>query len=60
MIFVNKMDKMGADFYNSVETIKERLTDKAIPIELPNGASDTFAGVVNLVNMKYYTFDGEK
>ena len=42
------MDKMGADFYNSVETIKERLTDKAIPIELPNGASDTFAGVVSL------------
>ena len=60
MIFVNKMDKMGADFYNSVETIKERLTDKAIPIELPNGASDTFAGVVSLVNMKYYTFEGEK
>ena len=60
MIFVNKMDKMGADFYNSVETIKERLTDKAIPIELPNGASDTFAGVVSLVNMKYYTFEWEK
>ena len=60
MIFINKMDKMGADFYNSVETIKERLTDKAIPIELPNGASDTFAGVVSLVNMKYYTFEGEK
>ena len=60
MIFVNKMDKMGADFYNSVETIKERLTDKAIPIELPNGASDTFAGVVNLVNMKYYTFEWDK
>ena len=60
MIFVNKMDKMGADFYNSVETIKERLTDKAIPIELPNGASDTFAGVVSLVNMKYYTFEWDK
>ena len=60
MIFVNKMDKMWADFYNSVETIKERLTDKAIPIELPNGASDTFAGVVNLVNMKYYTFEWDK
>ncbi len=60
MIFVNKMDKMGADFYASVESIKERLTDKAIPIELPNGASDTFAGVVSLVNMKYYTFEGEK
>ena len=60
MIFVNKMDKMGADFYNSVETIKERLTDKAIPIEIPNGASDTFAGVVSLVNMKYYTFEWEK
>ena len=60
MIFVNKMDKMGADFYASVESIKERLTDKAIPIEIPNGASDTFAGVVSLVNMKYYTFEWEK
>ena len=60
MIFVNKMDKMGADFYASVESIKDRLTDKAIPIEIPNGASDTFAGVVSLVNMKYYTFEWEK
>ena len=60
MIFVNKMDKMGADFYASVESIKERLTDKAIPIEIPNGASDTFAGVVSLINMKYYTFEWEK
>ena len=60
MIFVNKMDKMGADFYASVESIKDRLTDKAIPIEIPNGASDTFAGVINLVNMKYYTFEWEK
>ena len=51
---------MGADFYASVESIKDRLTDKAIPIEIPNGASDTFAGVINLVNMKYYTFEGEK
>ena len=60
MIFVNKMDKMGADFYASVESIKDRLTDKAIPIEIPNGASDTFAGVVSLINMKYYTFEWEK
>ena len=57
MIFVNKMDKMGADFYASVESIKERLTDKAMPIEIPNGASDTFAGVVSLISMKYYTFE---
>ena len=60
MIFVNKMDKMGADFYASVESIKERLTDKAMPIEIPNGASDTFAGVVSLISMKYYTFEWEK
>ena len=60
MIFVNKMDKMGADFYASVESIKDRLTDKAMPIEIPNGASDTFAGVVSLINMKYYTFEWEK
>ena len=60
MIFVNKMDKMGADFYASVESIKERLTDKAIPIEIPNGASDTFAGVISLITMKYYTFEWDK
>lgn len=60
MIFVNKMDKMGANFYASVDSIKNRLTEKAIPIEIPNWASDTFAWVVNLVNMKYYTFEWEK
>lgn len=60
MIFVNKMDKMGANFFASVDSIRDRLTDKAIPIELPNGAADTFAGVVSLITMKYYTFEWEK
>ncbi len=60
MIFANKMDKMGANFFTCLESIKERMTDKAVAIQIPNGKADTFAGVVNLVNMKYYTFEGDK
>jgi elongation factor G len=60
LIYVNKMDKLGANFYNSLESIKDRMTEKGVAIQIPNGASDTFAGVVNLINMKYYTFEGEK
>ena len=60
MIFANKMDKMGADFFTCLDSIKERMTDKAVAIQIPNGKADTFVGVVNLVNMKYYTFEGDK
>lgn len=60
MIYVNKMDKLGADFFNALESIKERMTDKGVAIQIPNGKADSFAGVVNLINMKYYTFEGDK
>jgi elongation factor G len=60
MIFANKMDKMGADFYSCLESIKDRMTDKSVAIQIPNGKAETFAGVVNLINMKYYTFEGDK
>ena len=50
--FINKMDRVGADFYHSVETIVSRLKCKPVPIQLPVGAEDQFKGVVDLVTMK--------
>lgn len=58
MCFVNKIDKIGANFSMCIESIKARLSDKAIAIQFPYGESDEFKGVVSLINMKYYTFEG--
>ena len=52
MIFVNKMDKLGADFYRSVEMIKERLGANPLVVQLPVGAESEFAGIVDLIRMK--------
>src|SRR6202162_3048022 len=52
IIFVNKMDRMGADFFNVVEKIRERLGARAVPIQVPLGAEDLFKGVVDLFTMK--------
>ena len=60
MICANKMGKMGADFYYSLGTIENRLGAKAAPIELPIGAESEFRGVVNLVTLKAYEFDGSE
>ena len=60
MICANKMGKIGADFYYSLSTIKDRLGANAAPIELPIGAENEFCGVVNLVTMKAYKFDGSE
>ena len=60
LIFANKMDKIGADFFMSLDSVKDRLSKKALPIQLPIGKSDTFEGVVDLVTMKSYHFEGEK
>ena len=60
LIFVNKMDKMGADFYMSIESVAQRLSNKAIPIQLPIGKADTFEGIIDLITMKAYHFEGEK
>ncbi|MDP1834201.1 MAG: elongation factor G [Candidatus Moranbacteria bacterium] len=57
--FINKIDKEGADFYYSFNTIGERLTPNAVAIQIPIGERGDFAGVVNLMNMKAYTFDGQ-
>lgn len=52
MIFVNKMDKLGADFYRSVEMVESRLGATALPIQLPIGSESEFEGVVDLIKMK--------
>ena len=51
MIYVNKMDIMGADFYNVLTMVKERFKCNAVPIQLPIGSEDTFKGIVDLINM---------
>ena len=52
MAYINKMDIMGADFYNVVSMMKDRLKCNAVPIQLPIGAEDTFRGIVDLIEMK--------
>ncbi len=59
MCFINKMDKIGADFYNTVEEIDTRLGAVAAVIQLPIGAEKDFAGVVDLIKMKAIIWDGE-
>ena len=57
--FINKMDATGADFYMSVDTIKEKLKANAVPIEIPIGAEQEFEGVVDLVTMESVTYKTE-
>ena len=57
--FVNKMDKVGADFYFSVRTMEERLGARAVPIQLPIGSESEFEGVVDLVEMNAKVWRGE-
>ncbi len=57
--FVNKMDKLGADFYFTVQTIIDRLGAKPLVMQLPIGAEDDFDGVVDLINMKAITWRGK-
>ena len=58
MICANKMEKMGADFYYSMDSIHHRLSESAEPIILPIGAEEHFTGYVDLVTMKAYKYDG--
>ena len=57
--FINKMDATGADFFMSVDTIRERLRANAVPIEIPIGAEDKFVGVVDLITMKANIYKNE-
>ncbi len=57
IVFVNKMDRTGADFYNVENQIRDRLKGNPVPIQLPIGAEDTFSGIVDLVKMKAIVWD---
>ena len=57
MVYVNKMDIMGANFYNVVDMMKERLKCNAVPLQIPMGAEDTFVGMVDLIKMKAIVYD---
>ena len=59
MVYVNKMDIMGADFYNVVQMMKDRLKCNAVPIQLPIGAEDDFKGLIDLIQMKAYVYYDE-
>lgn len=57
--FVNKMDKLGADFYFTIQTIKDRLNATPLPLQIPIGSENDFIGVVDLVEMRALTWRGE-
>ena len=59
MVYVNKMDIMGANFFRVVGMIKDRLKANAVPIQLPIGAEDTFVGIIDLVTMKAEIYKDE-
>ena len=59
IVFVNKMDKIGASFEDCVESIRDRLGVKAVPIQLPIGSESTFKGIIDLVRMKAVVWDNE-
>jgi elongation factor G len=57
--FINKMDRVGADFYGSVHSIIERLEARPVPVQMPVGAEKDFGGVIDLVHMRYMRFAAE-
>ncbi len=59
MVFVNKMDRIGANFYNVEEQIKARLKANPVPINIPIGAEDSFKGVIDLIQMKAIVWNDE-
>ncbi|MBU3260399.1 MULTISPECIES: elongation factor G [Roseovarius] len=59
LVFVNKMDKLGADFFNCVKMVKERTGGTPLPIALPIGAEDTLEGIIDLIKMEEWVWAGE-
>ncbi len=57
--FINKMDRMGADFYGAVEDIREKLSENPVPLFIPVGSESSFSGVIDLIKMQMVTFDPE-
>ncbi len=60
LCFINKLDRIGASFEKSYQSILERLTPNAVPLQIPIGLEDKFEGIVDLLRMKAYRFEGEK
>ncbi|HEX3021029.1 MAG TPA: GTP-binding protein, partial [Lachnospiraceae bacterium] len=60
MAFINKMDILGADFYNAVDMIKKRLGKNAVPLQLPIGKEDDFKGIIDLFEMQAYLYNDDK
>ena len=60
MIYINRMDRERADFFKTMDSIREKLGKKATPLVLPLGKEDQFKGIVDLLSMKAYTFDDPK
>ena len=56
LAFVNKMDRIGADFFRVLQMMKDRLKTNPVPIQLPIGVEDTFKGIIDLVEMKAYVY----
>jgi elongation factor G len=59
IVFVNKMDKIGADFFNCVKMIKDRTGATPLPVQLPIGAEDQLEGIIDLIEMEEWTWKGE-
>lgn len=59
MAYINKMDIMGADFFNCINMMKDRLRTNAVPIQLPIGSEDEFKGIVDLVKLKAYIYNDD-
>ena len=59
LCFINKMDRMGADFFNDLASIHDRLTKNAYPIQLPIGAAETFKGLIDLIERKAYFYEDD-
>jgi elongation factor G len=60
LCFVNKLDRTGADFYKDLQSIHSRLTKRAVPIQLPIGTEEHFAGIINLLTQKAYMYRDEE
>ncbi|MBI2037474.1 MAG: elongation factor G [Candidatus Magasanikbacteria bacterium] len=58
--FINKMDKLGADFYMSLDSINERLSANAVAVQLPIGADSSFSGLIDIIEEKAFKFEGAK
>ncbi len=60
LAFINKMDRMGANFFFDLDSIHDRLTKRAFPIQLPIGAAETFVGIIDLLEEKAYYYEGDR